>query len=198
VQAGLGGFFAGYVPGMDQSLYPEGTGKLLKAGSFIIFQMHYTPVATAQTDETQSGLYLASAPPSKELKTGAAYDTSFVIPPGARDAAVAAQMNFTKPVTLYEMSPHMHCRGKRMRFEAVLPDGTVETLLNVPNYDFAWQSMYRLAEPRRLPAGSAVRLTGGFDNSPWNPWNPGPGSEVRFGEQTDEEMFIGYLNYSEE
>ena len=198
VQGGLGGFFAGYVPGMDQSMYPEGTGKLLKAGSFIIFQMHYTPVATAQTDETQIGLYLASAPPAKELKTGAAYDTSFVIPPGAKDAAVAAQMNFARPVTIYEMSPHMHYRGKRMRFEAVLPDGTVETLLNVPNYDFAWQSMYRLAQPRRLPAGSSVRLTGGFDNSPWNPWNPGPGAEVRFGEQTDEEMFIGYLNYSEE
>jgi len=198
VQGGLGGFFAGYVPGMDQGLYPEGTGKLLKAGSFIIFQMHYTPVATAQTDETQIGLYLASQPPQKELKTGAAYDTSFVIPPGAKEAAVVAQTTFAKAVTIYEMSPHMHYRGKRMRFEALLPDGTTETLLNVPHYDFAWQSMYRLAKPRRLPAGTTLRLSGAFDNSPWNPWNPGPGSEVRFGEQTDEEMFIGYLNYSEE
>ena len=198
VQGGLGGFFAGYVPGMEQSTYPEGTGKLLKKGSYIVFQMHYTPVATAQTDETQIGLYLSPTPPARELKTGAAYDTSFVIPPGAKDASVMAQTTFARPVTVYEMSPHMHYRGKRMRFEAVLPDGTVETLLNVPHYDFAWQSMYRLVQPRRFPAGTTVRLTGGFDNSAWNPWNPNPASEVRFGEQTDEEMFIGYLNYSEE
>jgi hypothetical protein len=198
VQGGLGGFFAAYVPGMEQSLYPEGTGKLLKRGSYIVFQMHYTPVGTAQTDETQIGLYLAATPPGKELKTGAAHDTSFVIPAGAKDMAVTASMSFARAVTVYEMSPHMHYRGKRMRFEAVLPDGTVDTLLNVPNYDFAWQSMYRLSAPRRYPAGTTIRLLGGFDNSAWNPWNPNPGAEVRFGEQTDEEMFIGYLNYSEE
>lgn len=198
VQGGLGGFFAGYVPGMEQAWYPEGTGKLLKRGSYIVFQMHYTPVGTAQTDETQIGLYLSATPPARELKTGAAYDTSFVIPPGARDAAVTAQTTFARPVTVYEMSPHMHYRGKRMRFEAVLPDGTVDTLLNVPHYDFAWQSMYRFSEPRRYPAGTTLRLVGGFDNSGANPWNPNPASEVRFGEQTDEEMFIGYMNYTEE
>jgi len=198
VQGGLGGFFAGYVPGMEPAEYPAGTGKLLKAGSFIVFQMHYTPVALSQTDETQLGLYLSSVPPQRELKTGAAYRTDFVIAPGSKDSPVVAETRFSRPVTVYEMSPHMHYRGKRMRFEAVLPDGSVETLLNVPHYDFAWQSMYRLAEPRRYPAGTVMRVTGGFDNSPWNPFNPDPAQRVTFGEQTSEEMFIGYLNYSEE
>ena len=198
VQAGLGGFFAGYVPGMDQTEYPAGTGKLLKRGSFIIFQMHYTPVETAQTDATQIGLYVAATRPAKELKTGAAYTTSFTIPPGAGDAAVSAEKIFDRAVTIYEMSPHMHYRGKRMKFEAQLPDGTVDTLLNVPAYDFAWQAMYRFTEPRRYPAGTRIRVTGAFDNSVWNPFNPDPSASVTFGEQTSDEMFIGYLNYSEE
>lgn len=198
VQGGLGGFFAGYVPGMDQTEYPAGTGKLLKRGSFIVFQMHYTPVATAQTDVTELGLYLSRTPPPRELKTGAAYNTGFTIPPQTRDAATAAEVTFQRPVTIYEMSPHMHYRGKRMRFDVHLPDGKVETLLNVPHYDFAWQAMYRLTEPKRYPAGTRIRVTGAFDNSIWNPFNPDPTSTVTFGEQTNDEMFIGYLNYSEE
>ncbi len=198
VQGGLGGFFAGYVPGMDQTEYPAGTGKLLKKGSFIIFQMHYTPVETAQTDATQIGLYVAATRPAKELKTGAAYTTTFTIPPGSGDAAVSAEKTFDRPVTIYEMSPHMHYRGKRMRIEAELPDGSVDMLLNVPAYDFAWQAMYRFTEPRRYPAGTRIRVTGAFDISVWNPFNPDPSASVTFGEQTSDEMFIGYLNYSEE
>ncbi len=196
VQAGLGGFFAGYVPGMEQVAYPEGTGKLLKAGAFVIFQMHYTPVAAAQTDRTQIGLYLASAPPAKELVTGAAYTTDLNIAPGDIDSPVSASLTFQRPVTIHELSPHMHYRGKSMRFEAELPDGTVETVLNVPYYDFAWQAMYRLVSPRTYPAGTRLVVKGSFDNSIWNPFNPDPASRVGFGEQTNDEMFIGYLNYT--
>ena len=198
VQAGLGGFFAGYVPGMDQREYPAGTAKFLKKGSFIVFQMHYTPVETAQSDATEIGLYLMSGPPERELKTGAAYSTALSIPPGASDAPAAAEMEFARPVTIYELSPHMHYRGKRMRFEAVRPDGSTDTLLNVPAYDFAWQAMYRFTEPRRYPAGTRIRVVGAFDNSVWNPFNPDPAAQVEFGEQTNDEMFIGYVNYSEE
>jgi hypothetical protein len=197
VQAGLGGFFAGYVPGMEQREYPAGTGKLLKRGSFIVFQMHYTPVETAQTDATEIGLYLMPQAPQRELVTGAAFTTDLSIPPGAADAPAAAEMAFARPVTIYELSPHMHYRGKRVRFEALLPDGTTDTLLNVPAYDFAWQAMYRFTEPRTYPAGTRIRVTGAFDNSVWNPFNPNPAATVGFGEQTDDEMFIGYLNYSE-
>lgn len=198
VQAGLGGFFAGYVPGMDQSEYPVGTGKLLKRGSFIVFQMHYTPVETAETDTTELGLYLASQPPQRELKTGAAYTVDINIPAGLADAPAMAEMAFSRPVTIFEMSPHMHYRGKRVRFEALLPDGSTDVLLNVPAYDFAWQAMYRFTEPRHYPAGTRIRVSGAFDNSIWNPFNPDPTAQVGFGEQTSDEMFIGYLNYSED
>lgn len=198
VQGGLGGFFAGYVPGMEQREFPVGTGKLLKKGGLIIFQMHYTPVETAESDTTELGLYLMTGPPQRELKTGAAYTIDLNIPPGAADAPVAAEMAFSRPVTIYELSPHMHYRGKRVRFEAVLPDGTIDTLLNVPSYDFAWQAMYRFTEPRTYPAGTRIRVVGAFDNSVWNPFNPDPSAQVGFGEQTNDEMFVGYLNYSEE
>ena len=198
LQGGLGGFFAGFVPGAEPVEFPAGTGKLLKAGSYLIFQMHYTPSGTATTDRTEIGLYLADGTPARELVTTAAHDTEFAIPAGARDHEVVAEAVVERDSLLYEMSPHMHYRGARMRFEALYPDGHRETLLNVPGYEFAWQTLFRLAEPKRLPAGTRVRVTGGFDNSATNPWNPDPSSPVLFGEQTSEEMLIGYLNLAAE
>lgn len=198
VQGGLGGFFAGYVPGSAPVEFPSGTGKLLKTGSYLIFQMHYTPHGKATTDRTEIGLYLASQPPTRELVTTAAYDTEFSIPAGARDHQVVAEAVVEKDSLLYEMSPHMHYRGARMRFEALYPDGTGETLLNIPGYEFAWQTLFRLSQPKRLPAGTRIRITGGFDNSDSNPWNPDPLRTVLFGEQTSDEMLIGYLNLAVE
>lgn len=197
VQGGLGGFYAGYVPGMVQVEFPEGTAKRLQGGGFFVFQMHYTPNGMATTDQTRMGLYLADAPPTAELHTTAAHTTDIRIPANSRTYSREAERVFDKDVTLYEMSPHMHYRGDWMRFDAIYPDGTKETLLNVPKYDFAWQAMYRLKDPKQLPAGTKVRVTGGFDNSVWNAFNPNPGAVVRFGEQTNDEMFIGYMNYAE-
>ncbi len=198
VQGGLGGFFAGYVPGAEPVEFPAGTGKQLKAGSYLVFQMHYTPNGSATTDQTEIGLYFAPAPPAGELVTTAAYDTGFTIPAGARDHEVVAETTLDRASVLYEMSPHMHFRGSRMRFEAVYPDGTQEVLLNVPGYEFQWQTLYRLQTPKRLPAGTRIRVVGGFDNSVWNPWNPDPLQSVTFGEQTSDEMLIGYLNLAAE
>lgn len=195
--AGLGGFFAGYVPGMDPAEYPAGTGKLLRAGTTFQFQMHYTPNGTATTDATELGLYFAPAPPPAELKTGSAFSVRIDIPPGAKNHPQDASTTFATAVDIYEMSPHMHYRGDWMRYEAVFPDGSRQILLNVPKYDFAWQALYRLAHPVRLPAGARIELTGGFDNSRWNPFNPDPQARVSFGEQTTDEMFIGYINYAE-
>lgn len=199
VQGGLGGYFAGYVPGMEQVEYPAGTGKLLEAavGASFVFQMHYTANGAVTSDQTQIGLYLSPKPPARALKTTAGYDISFSIPPGARDAEVVADRLITKDSLLHEMSPHMHFRGSRMRFEAIYPDGSSEILLNVPKYDFAWQALYRFTEAKAIPAGTHIRISGGFDNSPYNPFNPDPTATVRFGEQTSEEMFIGYLGISE-
>jgi peroxiredoxin len=196
---GLGGYFAAYAPGMAQGAFPDGTGKLLKAGSQVTFQMHYTASGQPETDETQIGLYYFDTPPARELRTNAAVNTALSIPPGARDYERTGSFtaSATRDVMLYELNPHMHYRGKRFRFEATYPDGSTETLLNVPQYDFAWQSGYRLAQPKRLPRGTVIRVNGAFDNSALNPANPNSRSTVRFGEQSDEEMFIGYINYAE-
>ncbi len=196
---GLGGFFAGYVPGYEQTWFPEGTGKFLKAGTPLTLQMHYTATGQAETDATQIALYFMSAPPTRQLFTKAASNTSLSIPPGMKEYEREASFvaSTTKDVMLYELNPHMHFRGKRVRFDALYPDGTSETLLNVPQYDFNWQSMYRLAQPKRLPAGTSIRVRGAFDNSAQNPANPDPKATVVFGEQTSDEMFIGYVNYAE-
>lgn len=196
VQGGLGGYFAAYVPGMDQVPFPEGTGKLLKRGAFLVFQMHYTATGKPETDTTELGLYLAPGKPAAELRTAAGYTTSFNIPPGAANHPATAEFTLPFDAILHEMSPHMHYRGRWFRFEAVFPDARRETLLHVPFYRFDWQTLYRLREPKRLPAGTRIVMHGGWDNSARNPFNPDPGASVGFGEQSWEEMFIGYFNFS--
>ncbi len=197
IQGGLGGYFAAYVPGMEQVHYPAGTGKLLKKNAYLVFQLHYTATGQDEVDQSELGLYLASAPPERELRTAAAYSTRFTIPPRQDDHAVSASFVMPRDGTIYEMSPHMHYRGKWFRFEAVYPDNRRETLLNVPFYRFDWQTLYRLAEPRRVPAGTRIVVTGAWDNSSKNPFNPDPAASVTFGEQSWEEMFIGYFNWAE-
>lgn len=197
IQAGLGGYFAAYVPGMAQGEYPEGTGKLLKRNAFMVFQMHYTATGQPETDQTEVGLYLASGTPARELRTAAAYTTSFTIPPGVSDHPGRAEFRMPRDGLVYEFSPHMHYRGRSFRFEAVYPDNRTEVLLNVPFYRFDWQTLYRLAEPKRLPEGTRIITTGTWDNSPKNPYNPDPSAPVSFGEQSWEEMFIGYFNWSD-
>lgn len=197
IRAGLGGYFAAYVPGMAQDAFPEGTGKLLKKGAFLVFQLHYTATGQPETDATELGLYVAEAPPARELRTAAAYDLDFTIPPRAPNHPASAEFRLPRDATVYEFSPHMHYRGRWFRFEAAYPDGRRETLLNVPFYRFDWQTLYRLAEPKRLPAGTRIVVTGGWDNSARNPYNPDPAATVTFGEQSWEEMFIGYFNWAD-
>lgn len=196
LQGGLAGYFAAFVPGQAQEPFPAGTGKLLKRGDIIVWQLHYTATGQPETDQTELGFYLHATPPAKELRTTAAFDTGFVIPAGAADHPGRAEYLVTRDILLHEFSPHMHYRGSRFRFDAVHPDGARETLVNVPYYRFDWQSLYRLAEPKRLPAGTRIVCDGGWDNSAANFYNPDPGQVVRFGEQSWEEMFIGYFNYT--
>ncbi|HVY71948.1 MAG TPA: hypothetical protein VHH73_18595, partial [Verrucomicrobiae bacterium] len=194
---GLGGYFAGYVPGMDDALFPTNTGKLLKKGDLIVFQMHYTVNGTATTDQTQMGFYLSPTPPAQQLVTSAAYNTSFTIPPQKKNVPVNALKTFDKKSLLFEFSPHMHFRGDTARFTLNYPDGTKEVILSVPTYLFNWQTLYRLAQPKTVPAGTTLTCNGTFDNTPLNRFNPDPTATVEFGEQSWEEMFIGYVNYSE-
>lgn len=197
--AGLNGFFAGYVPGTRTYAFPEDTGKLLRPNSTLTFQMHYQTNGRAQTDQTKLGLYFHSTPPTREYRTVAASTTSISIPPGESEYIRQAEivLSATEETILYELSPHMHFRGARMEYEAFYPRGGSEMLLSVPHYLFDWQLIYRLAEPKVMPAGTIIRVRGAFDNSDRNPENPNPAARVEFGEQSDDEMFIGYINFGQ-
>ncbi|MEO6036000.1 MAG: redoxin family protein [Verrucomicrobiota bacterium] len=196
-KGGIDGYFTSFLPGTEGLTYPEGTGKFLPKGARFVFQLHYSATGKAEKDKSEIGLYLFKTKPPMELQTRAAAKTRLDIPPGDPDYAVEGRFTFKHDSMLYEMSPHMHFRGSRVKYEAQYPDGKREVLLSVPNYDFNWQTVYRLAEPKRMPAGTKLLCSGAFDNSPQNPANPDPTKLVHFGEQTFDEMFIGYLNYAE-
>jgi peroxiredoxin len=197
---GLTSFFATYVPGLEPSTFPDGTGKLLKKGSELSFQLHYTTNGTAGTDHPKLGLYFAKTKkdqPERELKVTSAFQLRLDIPPQTRHSDVSAERRFTKDTVLYALSPHMHYRGSSMRFTAEYPDGKQEVLLSVPRYDLDWQRTYLLAEPKTVPAGTRIRCEGVFDNSSTNPDNPDATKRVRFGAQSWDEMFIGYMVYAD-
>lgn len=191
---GTAGYFSGFVPGTAAVPFPEGTGKFLPKGTEIIFQMHYSPTGRPEKDRTELGLYLLPEKPQWELRTRAATQTELLIKPGQRDYKASASYTFKKAARLFSLSPHMHVRGSQFRYDLILPDGTKKPLLSVPRWDFAWQSLYQLKEPLEVPAGAQLVCSGAFDNSASNPANPDPKQWVIFGEQTQDEMFIGYYD----
>jgi len=194
---GLTTFFAAYVPGAEPRFFPKDTGKKLDAHTTLKFQLHYTTMGEAVTDRPKVGLYFMPKPPKHTLRITSAVDLRFAIPPGAREHPVEATRGFEQDATLYALTPHMHYRGASMRFTAVYPDGKREVLLSVPDYDMDWQTTYYLATPKRIPAGTTITVDGTFDNSASNPKNPDPTRLLRFGEQTEDEMFIGYMLFSD-
>jgi hypothetical protein len=129
--------------------------------------------------------------PHKEVKTGIAVNVNFRIPPGASNHQVPAGYQFVQDTMLHALIPHMHYRGKKFRFTAKYPDGSNEILLDVPKYDFNWQNVYLLKEPKLMPKGTALLCTGTFDNSAENLANPDPTKEIRWGDQTWDEMMLG-------
>ncbi|HTU93523.1 MAG TPA: redoxin domain-containing protein [Gemmataceae bacterium] len=188
-------FLAGGAPGSPPLTLPDGEAKLIPAGSKLVFQVHYTPNGTAQTDQSRIGLTFADPKTvRKAIRSEAAINFRFRIPPGAANHRVEADYRFGQDALLYAMFPHMHLRGKSFRFEAIYPDKTREILLDVPRYSFDWQNEYILAEPKRMPEGTILHCTGIFDNSAGNLSNPDPKAAVTFGEQTWEEMLVGYFD----
>ena len=143
---------------------------------------------------TSLALKFASRRPHEAVECHGATTVVFAIPPGDPDYRVEATYTFPRGAMLLALGPHMHLRGKEFRFAAEYPDGTTETLLHVPNYDFDWQASYVLDVPKRFPKGTRLRATGTFDNSPDNPDNPDPDKLVYFGLQSNEEMMIGYFD----
>jgi peroxiredoxin len=189
------GMFAAYVPGREVRSLPDGAGYFLPAGSKIKFQLHYTTTGRPERDAPRLALYFSERPLPYELKTGAVGRFDFEIPPGASDHREVAERTIDRDILLYQLSPHMHFRGKAMRIDAHYPDGRSETLLSVPAYEFNWQRRYVLAEPLRIPAGTRLVVEATFDNSERNRANPDPTTWVYYGEQTYEEMLFGYFLY---
>ncbi len=193
---GLGGYFAGMVPGQGHVVYRAGLAKKLPAGARFVFQIHYTTNGKAAADRTRLGLRFAPQPPQREVRTTGIATTRFSIPPGAQRHPVHARIRVPMRATLHGLMPHMHVRGTAFRYVLIDPGGKKRTLLDVPRYDFNWQLYYRLQKPLTIEPGSVIEATGWYDNSADNPANPDPKATVRYGEQTWEEMMIGYLDWS--
>jgi len=188
------GHLGGYAPGDMPSVFPPGTAKRIPAGATLLFEVHYTPVGKIHIDRSSVGLIFAKGPVEYQARTRGIANSRFEIPPGAPNHEVKAEWTVEQDARLLSFMPHMHLRGKDFRYEALFPDGRRETLLSVPAYDFGWQSYYRLAEPLALPKGTRILCTAHFDNSASNPANPDPKAPVRWGDQTREEMMIGYVD----
>jgi hypothetical protein len=182
-----------YAPGSSPEQWPDTMGKLIPAGSDLVFQMHYTTNGHAARDRTSIGLIFNSHPPAERVLTLQLTNDRFVIPPGVDDFRVEVHGTLPNDCMLLSFLPHMHLRGKRFEYNIVHPDGQTETLLRV-NYDFYWQLSYRLAEPRKLVAGTELQAVAWYDNSAQNPHNPDPTAAVYWGDQTHDEMMVGFFD----
>jgi hypothetical protein len=185
----------GTAPGDMPFVAPPGTAKKVPAGSRFVFQMHYTPNGRAQKDQSCVGVIFAKKPVEHRAQTMPILNHRFLIPPGDDNYKVESEFPLKEDAHILSFMPHMHLRGKDFMYEAVYPDGKKETLLSVPRYDFNWQSVYRLAEPKAVPAGTKVHCVAHFDNSIKNLNNPDPTKPVKWGDQTWEEMMIGWMDF---
>jgi hypothetical protein len=191
-----GDMLIGWAPGEEPMRLAEGTARMVPKGAWFRVQMHYTTDGKETTDRSRWGVKFAKTPPRLSSIVGRALNGTFKIPPMEPNHEVKSEWTFRKDVTLESLMPHMHVRGKDFKYTLRFPDGREQTLLNVPRYDFNWQLSYVLADPIVIPAGTKMLCEAHFDNSPNNKANPDPSKEVRWGDQTWEEMMIGWFTYT--
>jgi peroxiredoxin len=184
---------AGWAPGDMPVLYPPGTAKRVRAGSKLLFEVHYTPNGTEQTDRSSVGVIFAKGPPAQAAETNILANMLLRIPAGAANHKGEMTFEFPHDALVLAFMPHMHLRGISAKYMATYPDGKTETLLSVPDYDFNWQSTYRFAEPLKMPKGTKLTWIGHWDNSADNPRNPDPKKTVLWGLQTWDEMQNGWM-----
>jgi hypothetical protein len=182
-----------YAPGSSPDNWPAGAAKFILAGSDLVFQMHYTTHGHATSDRSSIGLVFAKKTPAQRVLTLQLTNDRFVIPPGVADFRIEVHGSLPNDAQLLSYFPHMHLRGRRFEYNILQPGRAPETLLRV-NYDFYWQLSYRLAQPRALPAGTVLQAVAWYDNSKNNPHNPDPDVSVHWGDQTSDEMMVGFFD----
>ncbi|MEP6495969.1 MAG: cytochrome c [bacterium] len=193
-KTGLGTLIGTAVPGNNVVEFPKGTALLLRAGTVLGFQMHYTSHGHEMKDRTKIGFRFAKQAPEEQIFASNFTNASFTIPAGAKDAAVPAEVGVREPVRIWGLMPHTHLRGTRWQYKLEKPDGTSEVVLDVPHYDFNWQTYYMFDKPLDVPAGGKLTSMAWYDNSVSNTHNPDATKDVRWGDQTWEEMqYTGFL-----
>jgi hypothetical protein len=192
----VGTILVGYAPGENPLELLPGTAVLVKAGSSITFQVHYTPNGKGVKDRSYIGLRFSKETPQLRALRGMSVNPMFLIPPNDGNYEVKSSYTLTRDVVLDSLTPHMHLRGKDFRYTVVYPDGREEVLLNVPRYDFNWQIRYQFQQPLNLPKGTRIDCVAHYDNSVNNKFNPDPSKPVHWGDQTWEEMMIGFFTYT--
>ncbi len=186
-----------FTPGGAPTILDPGTVKRIPAGSKILFRVHYAKTAgRVEKDRSMIGLVFAKQPARKEALTHMIANRYFRIPPGAENHRVTACWTPPQDIHIINATPHMHVRGKSMEYKVVYPDGRSEVLLNVPGYDFSWQTTYYFKQPIAIPKGAHLMVTSYFDNSAKNKHNPDPAQAVRYGDPTYDEMMIGFIEYT--
>jgi hypothetical protein len=180
-----------YVPGDVPRALPENTGIYLRKDADFTFQIHYTANGKPTREVTRVGLFFAKEAPRYPLRNILLVDTALRIPAQTKEHQASARRTLPRDTLLYTLMAHSHVRGKSAKFTAVYPDGKEEVLLSVPHYDFNWQTSYDLAQPKLLPKGTQLIYSAAYDNSSQNKANPDPNVEVRWGQQTWEEMLYG-------
>lgn len=186
---------ATYVPGRAPEIYPEGYARLIPAGSTITFEIHYSKTTGKEAKDRSSVGFIFAKNPRKVLRRLDMDAYLFKIPAGDSNHEVTFCHEFRENVNLLSFTPHMHLRGKDMRWELVGPDAVKRTLMFIPHYDFNWQMQYALKEPVAAPKGSRLVISAHFDNSANNPFNPDPNKTIRWGEPTTDEMAATWVMY---
>lgn len=183
-----------YAPGTLPQVFREGTALRLEPGGIIELQMHYTTNGEPTTDRTKVGMIFSKDPAPREVRPSAFYNASLSLPPNSPNTSVPGEVEFQQDTIVYGIFPHTHLRGKAWEYSLVLPDGTSKKILSVPRYDFNWQTYYMFKEPLQVPKGAKIVSTAWYDNSHGNRSNPNAEIEVKWGDQTWEEMqYTGLL-----
>jgi hypothetical protein len=193
---GPGALLGTTAPGTNAMIFKPGTAILVRAGAVLLFQIHYTASGVATRDRSSVGLIFAKQPPEQEIRNSAFVNPMFVIPAGAPNAQVESAIQFDEDSHIWALFPHTHLRGKSWEYRLVYPDGRSETVLSVPKYDFNWQTYYVFSHPLAVPKGTRLEATARYDNSAGNRWNPDPGVDVRWGEQTWQEMQYSGITFT--